>query len=465
MLIPHSNDRYLFSERARTSGWTQVFGETYILAKAGHTGIDIEKKMPAFIKQIAGENYVEGQYNLYMQPITDIHLNKKLPAGNFPVSDPAYSYILSTIGILILLIACINFVTLSVGRSVTRALEVGVRKVMGAARSQLVRQFWGEALLIVFVSFLLAIGLSLIFIRPFNLVANKELVFAFDTFTILFFVAVIALAGLVAGIYPAIVMSAYKPAKVLKGRLQTSSGIGFFRKTLITGQFVASVIMIIGTFVTGQQLKFLRDKNLGYDKEQVVIVSTNKSRVEAEPLVERFKAELAKGPAVISSTMSLFSFAEPGWVNLGYEDDKNIYRNFRMNAVDPDFIKTMKLDLIAGRNFSADNSGDITHSMIINEALAKEYGWSDPIGKKLPGRYEQQVIGVVKDFHFESLHNNIKPMALVMRPDSMFRRSSDVSFRMPCIQKISGLATLYAMHLLSPFLLLVWVCLAWPLWW
>ncbi len=428
MLIPYSNDKYLFSERAITSGWTQVSCETYLLVKPGKNGNDVEQKIPALAKQISGDRYVEGQYNVHLQPITDIHLNKKLPAGNLPISDPAYSYILGTIGILILLIACINFVTLSIGRSTTRALEVGVRKVMGAERPQLIRQFWGEALLMVVISFAIAIGLSLLALKPFNAIASKDLVFAFDGFTILFFVGIIAIVGLIAGIYPAIVLSSFVPVKVLKGRLQNGVGIGLFRKGLIAAQFVASIIMIISTLVVGQQLSFLRSKNLGYNKEHIVIISTNKSRAEGFPLAERLKTELTKNPQVISSTASMFSFSEPGWMNLGYEDDKKVYRNFRMNAVDPDFVKTMGLQIVNGRNFSADNSADITNSMIVNEALVKEYGWSDPIGKKLPGSFEQQVIGVVKDFHFESLHNLIQPLALVIRPDSMFRKANDINF-------------------------------------
>src|SRR5205085_3551127 len=191
MLIPFGNDKYLYSEATRTRGWTQVFGETYVLLKKGLTAGSTEPKFTAFVKQIAGDNYKAGQYNLHLQPITDIHLNKKLPAGNQPVSDPAYSYILGTIGILILLIACINFVTLSVGRSATRALEVGVRKVMGAERVQLIRQFWGEALLMVLLSLVVAIVLALVFLEPFNSIANKELVLAFDGTTILFFLAII----------------------------------------------------------------------------------------------------------------------------------------------------------------------------------------------------------------------------------------------------------------------------------
>jgi putative ABC transport system permease protein len=437
MLIPHSNDRYLFSEGARLRGWTTVFVETYVMLKKGVDGATAERKIPAWVKQVSGDNYKEGQYNVHLQAITDIHLNKKLPAGNLPVSDPAYSYILGTIGILILLIACINFVTLSIGRSTTRALEVGVRKVMGAERPQLIRQFWGEALLMVIISMAIAICMSILFLRPFNSIANKDLVLGFDGFTILFLVVVAVIVALTAGIYPAIVLSAFAPIKVLKGRLQAGTGIGLLRKGLIAGQFVASIIMIIGTLVVGQQLDFLRNTNLGYNKEHIVVVPTNKSRSEGIPLGQHFKEELARDPQVLNSSISLFSFAEPGWMNLGYEDDKKVYRNFRMNAVDADFIKTMNLQIVAGRDFAANNPADISSGMIINEALAKEYGWTDPIGKKLPGRYGQEVVGVVKDFHVESLHNTIQPLAMVIRPDSMFRQSNDVSFQFAAQPRIS----------------------------
>ncbi len=187
----------------------------------------------------------------------------------------------------------------------------------------------------------------------------------------------------------------------------------------------------------GQQLSYLQNKNLGYDKEHLLIVSTNKPRAEAYPLAEKFKTELSKNTQVVSSATSVFSFAESGWVNLGYEDDKKQYRNFRMNAIGGDFINTMKLELLAGRGFSNDNAADMNSSMIVNEALVKEYGWKEPIGQKLPGRFQQTVIGVVKDFHFESLHNKIQPLALVMQPDSMIRKANDVGFTAPPQPRIS----------------------------
>ena len=427
MLIPFSNAPLIFSERVRTQGWSQVFLETYTLLKPGIDTMQVAAKLPAMVKLVTGDNYKPGEYNLYLQPLTDIYLNNILPAGNLPVSDPKYSYILATIGILILLIAAINFVTLSIGRSATRALEVGVRKVLGAEKIQLIRQYWGEAMLLTLISFVVGLLFAILLLQPFNQVANRELELRFDTITIIFSLAMIAITGAVAGIYPAFILASFAPIQVLKGRLK-SVNIGLFRKGLIVAQFVASIIMIIGTFTIGRQLNYLQTKNLGYTREHIVIIPTNKNRAEGYPIAQRFTTAIQKNPEVIATTTSVFSFAEPGWANLGYIDDKNVFRQFRMNAVDEHFVPTMQLQLVAGRNFSKDNPADLSNAMLVNEALVKAYGWKDPIGKKLPGKYEHQVIGVVKDFHFESLHSPIQPLAMVVRPDSMIRRSTDVSF-------------------------------------
>ncbi|HNR08232.1 MAG TPA: ABC transporter permease [Saprospiraceae bacterium] len=427
-LIPHSNEHHLFSERARTQGWTNVFEETYLLLGEGKSGDAVEAQIPALVKRISGDQYVEGEYNVYLQPITDIHLNNKLPAGNAPVSDPMYSYVLGFLGILILLIACINFITLSLGRSSTRALEVGVRKVLGAARTQLIRQFWGEALMFTFIALGIAIGLSYLLLGPFNQLANRQLTLHLDGFTVMFLLALVVLVGLVSGIYPAMVLSSFLPVKVLKNRMPEGFRIGLFRKSLVTGQFFSAIVLMAGTLVMWQQFRFIRHTSLGYEKEYLVVVPTNKSRAEGMALAERFKIKLKSNPQVVGSTVNLFSFAQPGWMNIGYEDDQGIYRNFRMNAIDADFIGTMGVELAAGRGFSSDNPADLAGSMLVNERLVEEYGWDDPIGKKLPGRFNQQIIGVVKDFHFESLHSPIKPLVLVLQPDSILRAANDVGF-------------------------------------
>lgn len=437
MLIPFSNAPHLWSERARTKGWSNVTVETYVLLKDKARAKVANAKIPSIMQPLVADNYKPGEYVVRLQPLTDIHLNNKLPAGNQPISDPKYSYIMAIVGILILLIACINFVTLSIGRSATRALEVGVRKVLGAERQQLIRQFWGEALLLTLIALVIGIGLAVILQKPFNQLANRQLSLHVNAFTILFCFLIAVIIALLAGIYPAFVLSNFKPIQVLKGRLKMNS-IGFFRKALIIGQFVASIIMIIGTLTVAKQLNYLRTKDLGFNKEHIVIVPTNLSRKEGNRLAERFKLAIQKNPDVINSTTSLFSMSEYGWMTLGYTDDKNIFRQFSFNAVDADFVNTMGIDMIEGRSFSKTNTADSNY-ILVNEALVKEYGWKNPIGQRLPGKYEEQVIGVVRDFNFQTLHTPIKPAMMALKPDSIFRRSSDVSFNFPPQPRISVL--------------------------
>jgi len=437
MLIPFSNAPHLWSERARTKGWSNVTVETYVLLKDKARAKVANAKIPSIMQPLVADNYKPGEYVVRLQPLTDIHLNNKLPAGNQPISDPKYSYIMAIVGILILLIACINFVTLSIGRSATRALEVGVRKVLGAERQQLIRQFWGEALLLTLIALVIGIGLAVILQKPFNQLANRQLSLHVNAFTILFCFLIAVIIALLAGIYPAFVLSNFKPIQVLKGRLKMNS-IGFFRKALIIGQFVASIIMIIGTLTVAKQLNYLRTKDLRFNKEHIVIVPTNLSRKEGNRLAERFKLAIQKNPDVINSTTSLFSMSEYGWMTLGYTDDKNIFRQFSFNAVDADFVNTMGIDMIEGRSFSKTNTADSNY-ILVNEALVKEYGWKNPIGQRLPGKYEEQVIGVVRDFNFQTLHTPIKPAMMALKPDSIFRRSSDVSFNFPPQPRISVL--------------------------
>jgi len=427
ILIPFSNARYLYAERNITGGWHQVYGETYVLLKEGATVASAEAKFPAMVKQLLGNDYKAGAYNLALQNIRDIHLNNKLPAGNEPVSNPVYAYVLAMIGMLILLIACVNFVTLSIGRSTTRAMEVGVRKVLGAERHQLIKQFWSEAVMISIFAFIAGILLAILLLKPFNSLANRELHFHFDLFTILFSIGMLGAIAVIAGFYPAIVLSGSAAVKVLKGGMQ-ASGIGFFRKGLIVAQFTVSIIMIISTILIGDQLHYLKTKDLGYRKDHLVVIPTNKPGPEGRPLARLFMDEIAKQPQVVSSSVSMFSLLQPGWAALGYYDDKKIYRDFQMNAVDADFVGTLGLQIIKGRNFDKQNTSDTLNSMIVNEAMVKEYGWKDPIGQKLPGRYQTQVVGVVKDFNFESLHEKVKPLMLVLKPDSALRKSNDVSF-------------------------------------
>lgn len=427
LLIPFSNSPYIWSENTRTKAWSNVTPETYILLKNNADIAAVHSKIDVIMNSLVTKNYKPGEYLIRLQSIKDLHFNNTLPQGVPKPSDPKYSYILATIGVLILLIACINFVTLSVGRSATRALEVGVRKVLGAQKQQLVRQFWGEALLLSSIALIIGIVIALILQKPFNQLANRELALSFNSFTIVFILALLSVIALLAGIYPAFVLSSFKPVEVLKGRLKTGSSIGFFRKALIVGQFVASIVMIIGTMSIGRQLNYLRSKNLGYNKEHIVIVQTNKNRREGNKLAVLYKDVVQKNPQVSGVTASLYSMAEYGWMNLGYIDKNNVLRQFKFNAVDADFITMMNLKMAAGRAFFKDNNADSNY-IIVNEALVKEYGWKNAIGQKLSEKYDQQIIGVVKDFHIDPLHTPIRPAVIALKADSIFSHSSDMAY-------------------------------------
>ena len=435
-LIPFSNGKYLFSPRAM-SAWFNISPETYVLLRKGADPEQLAKKFPSMVKQNLGEDYKEGGYIVSLQPITKIHLDTSLPAGIEATSNPKYAYILLTIGILILLVACVNFITLSVGRSATRALEVGVRKVLGADRRQLIRQFWGEAVLLTLISVIVGIALSVLLVKPYNQIINRQLELHFDLVFISCCLLIIALIGLIAGIYPAIILSGFRPVEILKGKLKLGDKTGLFRKSLITGQFITSIAMIICTIVIGDQLHYLRSKDLGYQKEQVVIVPTNKPRAEGMQLAGLYRDELMKQPQVVAASVSLMSFSETPWISVGYADDKNVYRSFQFNAVDPYFLKTMGIKLKEGRDFSASNPADYTSSMIVNEGMLKMFEWKSAVGQKLPGRIEQQIIGVVKDFNYQSLHTAVQPLAMVIKPDTFFRRINDISFTAPAQPRIS----------------------------
>lgn len=436
MLIGYGNIGKLVSPRGQQS-WFNIYGETYVMLRKDAKPAQLAAKFPAMMKQALGEDYKEGAFELYLQPITDIHLNNKLPAGIQPISNPKYSYILATIGLLILLVACINFITLSIGRSSTRAMEVGVRKVMGAGRQQLVRQFWGEAFLLTLVSVIIGVLLSFSLIKPFNQVISRTLSIQFDFTFIIFCISLVIAIALIAGIYPAIILSGFKPVEVLKGKLSLKTNSGWLRQGLVVGQFTASIAMIVCTIVIGQQMNYFKNKDLGYNKDQVVVVQTNMQQREAKLLAGRYRNALLTHPEVQDVTVSMYSLAETPWVTLGFTNDKKEYKTFQYNAVDVNFIKAMNIKMKEGRNFSLDNTSDFSNAAIVNEAFVKEFGLKDPIGKKLPGNFDQQIIGVVKDFNFESLHTPVSALLMTMTPDSVFRRTENIDFALPPQPRLS----------------------------
>ena len=438
LLISDLNFPRVYNEQTLNSGWFNVDPETFVLLRDEVQVNDLMKKLPTMLRTAIGdENFVKSKYTAGFQPLKAIHLDTTFPVGLAEVNDPRYSYILAAIAILILAVACINFVTLSVGRSIKRAKEVGIRKVAGAERRQLIFQFVGEALIVTLISLIAGVTISVLSLPLFNDLSGKQLAFEPDAFAILMAAMLVIIIGLVAGSYPAFVLSSFKPIAILKGKLTSGNSKQGLRKVLVGVQLVLSIFLISSTLIMRKQLDFLQYKNLGFDREQLMVVQLNVPRGGRLPnrvktgfeIAERFKPELSKIAEVVTVCASSHDFGQGGWTNVGYTDDKGTYRTFNLNVVDHDYFHTLKMDFAAGRSFSKDIPTDFRRGVIVNEALVKEHGWKDAIGKKLPGNKfaEHEIIGVVKDFNYESLYTRVVPLVIVMDRSIIFSGAENVN--------------------------------------
>lgn len=423
-VIPFDNIRLYLSER-ELNAWFMVFLETFVELNGPLSVQDMQTKLAAVVKKHYPPESA-GIVTLHLQPLTDIHLNTAFAAGFEPTSNPVYSYILIGIGLLVLGIACINFTTLAIGRSAARSREVGVRKVLGAVQHQLVKQFWGEALLLSFFALALGVLLAALLLPSFNALANQQLVWQFDATTALTLIGLTLATGILAGSYPALVISRLRPAMVIKGESRIAFGRTFSR-ALVVLQFALSIFLVISTLIMGDQLRFLQTKELGFNKEQVVVLRNNSPAAQGPALVERFRNALSAHDAVLGVAGSSGTFGRP-WTVMGFRDAAGEFRQFFQQTVDVDYLPTLQIELVAGRNFSREFSTDSSEALIVNESAAAYFGWDDAVGKRLPGPKfpPHRVIGVVRDFNFESLENEVRPLVMVLDPRPLFRGINDI---------------------------------------
>lgn len=418
------------ADAQNNDNWYNFFLNTFVVLNPNTSVQSVEKQMQNFYLRDAAKTFKEmiakygggpdvsmGSYHL--QPFTDMHMNTELPAQNGLVnaSNPTYSYILSGIALFILLIACINFVNLTVARSLKRAKEIGIRKVIGGDRKQLIIQFLGESFLLSFIAFVMALIIVQLILPLFNGLANKALAlsYLFDAKLIAAYLLLLLTTGLLAGFYPALVLSGFKLVTTLYSRIRFS-GRNYSQKSLVVLQFALASFLIIGTFTIYRQFNFLTKTDLGYDDSNIVEI--NKYDVShGEAAI--FKSEILKNRNILD-----IAAKNNGQWRTGARLANDSAINFQYETIDESYLPTLKIPLVMGRNFSKEHPSDSTHSILVNEAFVKEAGWKNPIGETVNFFYNDneifQVIGVVKDYHSLTLDQKIGPQLFTMKNTNSF---------------------------------------------
>ena len=427
MLLPIKESK---EDALKSENWFNFFLNTFVVLDP-HTDIQrVSSKMNTFydqdtkeaIKSLSakfGPDVENWKSHYFLQPFLDMHMSTELPAQNglSDASNPMYAYILSGIALFVLLIACINFVNLTVARSIKRAKEIGIRKVVGGDRQQLIIQFLGESFLLCIIAFALAIGLVKLILPVFNDLSNKALAlsYLFDIKLVAGYILLFILTALLAGFYPAIVLSGYSPVQTLYSRFNLA-GKNYLQKSLVVLQFALASFLIIATLTIYKQFNYLTTEKLGYDDTDIIGVR-NEFKTHDEAWL--FKNELLKDPNIIS--VAPRNGGRWGTV-AKLNTDSTI--EFAYETVDESYLPTLKIPLIQGRNFSSDFPSDSANSVLVNETFVKKAGWKNPIGETVNFWYDNNkkytVIGVVKDYHYGSLTEKIGPQLFTMKEDNPY---------------------------------------------
>ncbi len=409
---------------------------TYVKLRNGVLPGDIETKMPALVAQYAagqiqaqtGISYQDytaagNGYNYFMQPIQDIHLHSSLTNEIKPNGNITYVYVQIAIAFFLIIIACINFMNLATAQSTSRAREVGIRKIVGSTRGSLIRQFLFESIVMSFISLVLAVVLIQLILPMFNQLTRKQLDLQnlLDPFNIVLFLVIGIFVGIFAGSYPAFVLSAFQPITVLKGKFTSSRKGTWLRNGLVVFQFALSMILISMTILVFNQMNFIQNKDLGFNKDNMVVVE-NVFSLQARS--ESFKQELKAIPGVTFVSGSNTQVQGGFYAGDFFRSDRDSeVKTTRGMVIDQDFIETMGLEILEGRGFSKEFNDD--RNILVNESTIREFGWIDPVGMIVrrmgppdnPATGEYTIIGVVKDFHYESLHLDIDSFMFFSYPN------------------------------------------------
>ena len=424
-LSMHGGDMDNMMREAENDYTTNNMFVMYVKLRPGTNPAALEAQWPAWVDKYAGKDLKSYGYSRrqLLVPVRDLHLRSDLTSGIMQTASKTYLYILGSIAVFTLLIACINFMNLATARSAKRSSEVGVRKVLGAVKGGLIAQFLGESVLMSVISFALAWGLTVLLLPAFGMMTNRHLSFTVSSQLPLLaaFFGLALFAGLIAGVYPAFYLSSFQPAKVLKGKFSNSMAAVSLRKGLVVFQFIISVTLIVSTVVINSQMRYLRNQDLGFNKEAQIVIPLRGA--VAKQQCQAMETEFRRNSQVLSAGSA---FYYPGIMNpsdnMMYRqgDDPHLAKRVQLNYVDFDYAPTLGLKPVAGRLFSRDFMADTAGRIVLNEAAVKVFGFANPqeaIGKKVKSDFRgetntNEIIGVVKDFHFKDLHWAVEPYAL-----------------------------------------------------
>jgi len=429
-------EAYLLTQELKISDWGTNIFRSYILLREDADPKQLESKFPAIIKKVLKRdlNY-EGPVpvRLFTQPLSKIHLYSHYSGELTPNSDIRYIYLFTIIAVLILTMSCINYVNLSTARAARRSKEVGIRKVVGAKRIHLFEQFLGESFLLTFIAFVIAIFIVEITLPGFNSLIEKDLSFNLINnfqFALGLFVLMV-MVGVLSGGYPALAISSGKPISIVGGQYRSGPKGAALRNLLVLTQFTISIILIICTLVVNNQLGFIRHRDMGYSKDNILVMPIRDKEVGNK--LDAVKTELLRNPDILSVSASN---ALPNDVDWGFMADwpgkaENVKIEIYAGFVDYDFIDLYQLKLIEGRNFSRDFPSDAQGAYILNESAVKTLGWKSPLGREFGSKTRRgKIVGIIKDFHLLSLHEKIQPLFYYLEPDNRFKQYISV--------KISG---------------------------
>ncbi|WP_289028533.1 FtsX-like permease family protein [uncultured Algoriphagus sp.] len=437
ILMPIANMDF-FSDPEGMTSWYSVWGQNIAKLRNPEDVNVIHERMDAVMKSALGEDYGPGEFYFTFHPIAGMHFSESQGDGGLETTRKSLLWILSGIAFLVLLIACINFTTMAIGRATTRAKEVGVRKTMGANYSQLTFQFLTEAFLITLVSAIVGVILAELLLPTFNTLFEKQLDLNYGLAQIAILIGLVLLITALAGAYPAFYLSSMRPIRVLKGSLSIRFGKQNLRKGLVGFQFFISFLLIAATLIMVNQMNTIRNYDLGFDTDQVLVIdipdvpsiSFVTSLKGSFQKADTYQKALAARSEVASAGITVGTYGDQAFWEVAFPLEDGSQFNFYVNFIGGDYLDALGLEIVDGRALNPQIGAD-SSAFLINEAFAEAFNWEDPTQELLPStRFEpHQIVGVVKDFHHASLYQPIEPILFAKTPEAVFSGISNLMIR------------------------------------